>query len=110
LLAIGLVVLIAFLKISGGSAPPPATHKATVPNVIGLSRGEAEAAIRDRGLEIGDVLAVEGERDLIVRTDPPSGSQVAPGSTVTLYVGSPPKQKEHGKGEGNGNGQGEGDD
>jgi hypothetical protein len=111
-LVLALAAFLVFRSLSGGSTPPPGRNTVPVPNVIGLSRGDAEQAIRAKGLQVGDVLAVPADSDVIVRTDPPSGSQVAPGSTVTLYVGSPPKDKDHGKGkgEGHGNGQGKGDD
>jgi len=111
-MALGLVALLAFLNRSGGgSAPPPASKTVLVPDVIGLSRGDAEAAVRDAGLEIGDVLATEDEHGVVVRTDPPSGSRVAPGSAVTLYLGSSPKKGKGGdEGHGNGNaGPGTGD-
>jgi eukaryotic-like serine/threonine-protein kinase len=108
LIAVGLVALLVFLNVTGASTPPPASGGLSVPNVIGLSKGDAQRAIRQAGLQVGDVLAAPGEHDVVVRTDPPSGSQVAPGSTVTLYVGSPPKKKDQGNGEGDGHGQGGG--
>jgi serine/threonine protein kinase len=109
-MALALVALLAYLNVFGGSAPLGGTDDRPVPNVIGLHKADAERAIRDAGLQVGDVLAAPGEHDVVVRTVPPSGSQVAPGSTVTLYVGSPPKEKGKGKGDGHGNGQGEGND
>jgi serine/threonine protein kinase len=105
-MALALAALLFFLSVSGGSTPPASTDGRSVPDVVGLHKGDAEQAIRDAGLKVGDVLAIPGEHDVVIRTVPPSGSQVAPGSTVTLYIGSPPKEK--GKGDGHGNGQGEG--
>jgi serine/threonine protein kinase len=111
-MALALAALLVFLSVANDSAPPPGRDFRTVPNVVGLPRGEAEQAIRDAGLLVGDVLAASGEHDVVVRTVPLSGSQVAPGSTVTLYIGSPPKEKGKKKeeGGGQGNGQGEGGD
>jgi beta-lactam-binding protein with PASTA domain len=109
-MALGLAALLVFRGLSGGSAPPPGRNDVPVPNVVGLSPEDAEQAIRAKGLQVGEVLAASGEPGVVVRTDPPSGSKVASGSTVTLYVGSPPKEKHKGKGEGHGNGQGEGGD
>jgi len=109
-MALALAALLVFLSMSGGSAPPPGKSGVAVPAVIGLRKAEAEKAIRQIGLQVGDVLAAPGQNDVVVQTDPSSGSQVAPGSTVTLYVGSSPKEKGKGKGEGHGNGQGEGGD
>jgi serine/threonine protein kinase len=110
-MAAALIALFALLLSRGSpSSPnPPGSSTAAdtvrIPSVAGLSRGDAEKAIRDLGLEVGDVLAVEGEKDVAVGTDPPEGSRVAPGSTVTLYVGSQPKDKGKGN-EGHGNGEG----
>jgi len=109
-MALALAALLILLNVSGSSAPPAAPDQRSVPDVVGLDKAEAERAIRDAGLQVGDVLAAPGEHDVVVRTVPPSGSQVAPGSTVTLYVGSPPKEKGKGKGEGHGNEQGGGGD
>jgi serine/threonine-protein kinase len=106
LMALALAALMVFLSMSGGSAPPAGKSDVSVPDVIGLPKGEAEKAIRQAGLQVGDVLAAPGQHDVIVRTDPTSGSQVAPGSTVTLYVGSPPKEKDKGKGGDKGKGEG----
>lgn len=92
-----LVGLIAFMQLSGGSSlAPPGTGSVTVPNMAGLSLKDAQDTLRAAGLEPGQVIHVEGEKDRVVRTDPPDGSRVAPGSTVTLYVGSPPKDQGHG--------------
>jgi eukaryotic-like serine/threonine-protein kinase len=110
--AAALITLFVLLALSGGSpkepplpsSPSTAADTVEVPNVAGLEKGDAEKAIREAGLEVGDVVTVEGEKDVAVRTDPPAGSRVARGSTVTLYVGSQPKDK--GKGHGNGNGEG----
>jgi serine/threonine protein kinase len=106
LMALALAALLVFLSMSRGSAPPPGKSDVSVPDVVGLPKGDAEKALRQAGLRVGEVLAAPGQHDVIVRTDPPSGSQVAPGSTVTLYVGSRPK----GKGEGHDKGKGKSGD
>jgi hypothetical protein len=110
LMVLGLAALLVFRSVSGDSTPSPGRNEVPVPNVVGLPRGDAERAIKAVGLQVGDVLAAPGDSDVVVRTDPPSGFQVALGSTVTLYVGSPPKEPHHGKGEGHGKGKGKGGD
>jgi PASTA domain len=96
-------------KASPTEIAPPVTSVA-VPTVTGLSRQEAVAAIQDAGLTVGDLIPVEGDRNIVVDTDPPEGTRLAPGSAVTLYVGStPPKKDDNGHGHGSGNGGGDGD-
>jgi len=84
------------------TTPPVAT--VAVPRVTGLRKQEAVVAIEGAGLTVADLIPVEGDKDIVVDTDPPEGTRLAPGSAVTLYVGStPPKGKDkHGHGDGNG--------
>jgi beta-lactam-binding protein with PASTA domain len=76
--------------------------------VAGLRRPEAESKLRDDGFAIGPVIKVAGQPpDVVVRTDPPGGTAVAPGASVTLYVGAPPEHnKDKDKGKGKDKGQG----
>ncbi|MGF1663400.1 MAG: Stk1 family PASTA domain-containing Ser/Thr kinase [Kineosporiaceae bacterium] len=62
-----------------------------VPDVRGLSQADARQQLTDAGLQPGDVRQAndsEIEQDSVVGTDPEAGSQVAPGTTVTLIVSS----------------------
>jgi serine/threonine protein kinase len=95
---------------SGGGTPPPSPSTSAtpntvpVPNVVGLRRAAAESQLRDDGFAIGPVIKVAGQpEDVVVRTAPSSGTAVAPGASVTLYVGAP---REHEKGKGKGKDQG----
>jgi beta-lactam-binding protein with PASTA domain/predicted Ser/Thr protein kinase len=85
---------------SAGSQLPPGSsvsiivskgeEKATAPNVIGKERAEAVEAVREAGLK---PVVQEQETEVPAQvgrvTDqfPPPGSEVKPGSTVTLVVG-----------------------
>jgi eukaryotic-like serine/threonine-protein kinase len=84
---------------AGSQLPPGSTvsiavskgeEKATAPNVIGKERAEAVEAVREVGLK---PVVQEQETDVpsqvgrVTDQFPPPGSEVKPGSTVTLVVG-----------------------
>jgi serine/threonine protein kinase len=108
----GLVLLALLLSsVLGGDLSSPARAvNVRVPEMAGLGVAEAQQALRDRGFAIGDINQIEGPADTVVRSDPPGGTLVAFGSTVTLYVGTPPETPadERGGGEGKGKGKGKG--
>jgi serine/threonine-protein kinase len=122
LLGIAFIVALVLLIGSGEDPSPTGQGKVHIPNVAGLALDQAEDQIRGAGLEVGDLLAADGDEGIVVRSDPPSGSRVDRGSTVTLYVGTgpgdgpgqgpgpKPKPKPHDNGNGNGHGGGEGGD
>jgi serine/threonine-protein kinase len=64
-----------------------------VPNVEGLDRDSAVAAIEDQGFKV-NVVEQETEDESLVNTvlsqDPEPDTQAKPGSTVTIVVGVPP--------------------
>jgi hypothetical protein len=103
LVAAGLVASLLLLTLAGGSSAG-SKGKVRVPHVVGLDRQQAASVIRDAGLEVGDLRAADGEQGVVVDTDPPEGARVAPGSTVTLYVGSGGSKQDHGHGKGKGEG------
>lgn len=111
---IGLLLLTVVLAIAlRGDGRGTERPSVDVPSVIGLPRQEAEAALRGAGLEVGDVQFVQGEPGLVVDSNPPPGSSVRSGTSVTLLVGeAPPAQDEPSGGKGKkkgGNGDGDGD-
>lgn len=66
--------------------------KATVPNVIGKLRTEAVEALRGEGLKptvSEQQTEVESQVGRVTDQFPPPGSEVKPGSTVTVVVGKP---------------------
>src|SRR5207253_7551001 len=87
---------------SGGSPTTTSTSSSgqVMPPLLGQKRDDAERLLHSMGVSVG-VVSVPGMHDVVVRTDPPAGSPLSPGSTVTLYVGM---GKEHGNGNGHGGG------
>jgi len=105
------VVLLAFIlsRVLGGDlSSPKNVGSVKVPSVVGLKLGDAVKELRGRGLKAGDVKRVDGPPDTVVRTDPPDGASVAPGSSVTLFVGAQQASTDKG-GKGKGKGKGHGD-
>ncbi|MEX5721231.1 Stk1 family PASTA domain-containing Ser/Thr kinase [Geodermatophilus maliterrae] len=94
LVLIGAVVGVAVLLNSGDEEPPAAeVAQVSVPDVVGDPRADAEAALREAGLTVGQVTteassaAQEGQ---VLSTNPTSGAQVERESTVALVVGAGP--------------------
>lgn len=74
------------------AAPPETTE---VPNVIGFSQEEAEAAIAAAGLTPEAVTEPsDQEAGIVVDQDPPGGSEAAPGDIVTIVVSEGPEEEE----------------
>jgi beta-lactam-binding protein with PASTA domain len=62
-----------------------------VPDVRGLSEDDAMATLNGEGFDnirIVDVARTDPDADgIVLGQDPPAGSEVEPGSRITLYVG-----------------------
>ncbi|MEU2202039.1 PASTA domain-containing protein [Isoptericola sp. NPDC019482] len=82
------------LVVSGGPEAEPTPEQVAVPAVAGEESGAAEQALRDRGLKVTVVEKASTDRPagVALGTDPGASTEVAPGSTVTLYVSSGPQQ------------------
>lgn len=70
-----------------------ATEKTAVdvPDLSGYTIAQAKAALKEKGLEFakaGEESSDTVDKGAIIRTDPVSGTKVAPGSTVNVYVSS----------------------
>lgn len=82
------------LVVSKGSKP---VEKSTVPNLVGKSRENAEAALNERGLVLGDVSEIydSNEAGTVINQSPSSGGSVDAGSTVSITVskGEKPEEK-----------------
>jgi eukaryotic-like serine/threonine-protein kinase len=63
-----------------------------VPNVIGMSRGDAEAALGDAGLEVGNVTtqASDEPEGIVIDQSPSAGQDVDQGTAVNLVISSGP--------------------
>jgi len=65
-----------------------------VPNILGLLLSEAEEAITDAGLVVGDITTEHSDtvpEDHVLSQDPVAGTGVAIGSPVTLVISSGPR-------------------
>ncbi len=72
------------LTVSSGPA------QITVPTLVGLSEGDATAALKKLGLgvKVKPVVITDVSQDgSVISSDPPSDTPVGPGSTVTITVG-----------------------
>jgi len=82
------------LVVSGGPEAEPSPERVAVPVVAGKSGDAAKQALRDRGLTVTVVEKHSTERPagVALGTDPDASTEVAAGSSVTLYVSSGPEQ------------------
>lgn len=78
----------------GGPAtePSPSASAVAIPVLEGMTEAEATRQLEDLGLvpsvetEASDTI----EKDLVTRTDPPSGQQLPEGSSIVLYLSAGP--------------------
>jgi hypothetical protein len=79
--------------------------RVTVPELSGKTISEAQDALEEVGLGVGDVRLRAGQAGTVIRSDPPAGDRVQRDTSVTLIVGastpstenSPKKHHDHGK-------------
>jgi serine/threonine-protein kinase len=79
--------------------------RVNVPELSGKTISEAQDALEEVGLGVGDVRLRPGEAGMVIRSDPPAGELVQRDTSVTLIVGastpstenSPKKHHDHGK-------------
>lgn len=76
------------------SSPAPAASgpaAVVMPNVIGMSLADAQAALTNLGLRVVRIIVVPGSRPdaPVGGTDPTAGASVPPGSAVVVYLGGP---------------------
>jgi serine/threonine-protein kinase len=96
LLLVGAVVGVALLVNSGGDddPPPQATAQVAVPALVGQLQADAEAALREAGLGVGEVTTQvtqdEAAVGTVLESNPASGAQVDEGTRVALTVGVEP--------------------
>lgn len=57
-----------------------------VPSVSGKDVREASGLLRESGFAVQEEAVAGGRAGTVEHTDPPAGSRLAPGSTVTVYV------------------------
>jgi beta-lactam-binding protein with PASTA domain len=85
-IALGALLLIAV----GAFAVMAMNRTVAVPNVVGMSEAEAQAAIVGEGLKVGTVDTTQtvdaAEVGKVVAEDPPPAAQVRPGSPINIVV------------------------
>ncbi|MEV5573437.1 Stk1 family PASTA domain-containing Ser/Thr kinase [Spirillospora sp. NPDC052269] len=75
------------LVVSRGPEPP---KKVDVPDVTGTPEADAKSTLEGRGfkVDIQRIASNEVQQGMTIKTDPKGGEQVAPNSSVTLFVSS----------------------
>lgn len=61
----------------------------TVPNLVGLTLGDARAVLESRGFRVGEIIYKEVagySENRVVETDPPYGAKLSSGASVNLVV------------------------
>jgi membrane peptidoglycan carboxypeptidase len=71
-------------------------EQVTVPNVVGMQRGQAEQALRGAGLgaAVTEQESADAAPGTVIASEPGAGASVAPGSTVTIVVARQPEVEE----------------
>jgi hypothetical protein len=95
-------IVAAVIMASGGgerSPAPPSSPRVSlagieVPDLVGLSASRARRGLLRAGLEIDRLVPVAGTPGVVLRTQPPPGKAVSPGTRVTLFVGVEPERLE----------------
>jgi serine/threonine-protein kinase len=74
------------LQRAGREAPEGV--RVTVPELSGKTISEAQDALEEVGLGVGDVRLRPGEAGVVIRSDPPAGDRARRDTSVTLIVGA----------------------
>jgi beta-lactam-binding protein with PASTA domain len=84
----------AAIVLSGGDDPAPTVQQVAVPPLVDLPQQQAEQALTEAGLEVGDVTprvtTDENQVGKVLESNPASGAQVDEGTPVDLVVGQAP--------------------
>ena len=115
ILLLGLILSGIFVLGPGRQNPNPQNQRQNteVPNLQGTTQDEAERTLSDAGLNVTQAETQQGSEPAgtVLGTDPPAGSQVEQGTSVTPLVSSGPpasdaEEEEQEDGPGNGKGKG----
>jgi beta-lactam-binding protein with PASTA domain len=86
------IVVAIFLFTQTGDEPTASPSAVPIPDLVGMTEVEATAALTRLGLtgtfvpEASDTV----EKDLVTRSDPPFGEEIAAGSNITVYLSAGP--------------------
>ncbi|MFI6485360.1 Stk1 family PASTA domain-containing Ser/Thr kinase [Nonomuraea sp. NPDC050663] len=82
-----------FLSSNNGATEDPKVAKVVVPNLAGQTKDEAQGPLTNAKLVVGDTTmenSTEYDKGQIIKTDPPSGTEVDQNTKVNLIVSSGP--------------------
>jgi beta-lactam-binding protein with PASTA domain len=74
---------------SGQYGPGNNDETAIVPDLTGMTTDDAVVALKEAGLELGNisyVISSDDEKGVVERQDPPAGSSLVPGSSVDITI------------------------
>ncbi|OMQ14758.1 serine/threonine protein kinase [Modestobacter sp. VKM Ac-2676] len=94
LVLIGVVTGVAIALSNQDDPTTPVAETVSVPTLEGLTRAEALAALVDEGLTEGTITtapSTEEQRDRVLSSDPPVGTEVEPQTPVDLVIGAGPE-------------------
>ncbi|MGY1839359.1 MULTISPECIES: Stk1 family PASTA domain-containing Ser/Thr kinase [unclassified Modestobacter] len=94
LVLIGVVTGVAIALGNQDDPTTPVAETVSVPTLEGLTRAEALAALVDEGLTEGTITtapSTEEQRDRVLSSDPPVGTEVPPQTPVDLVIGAGPE-------------------
>ncbi|MFJ2148259.1 Stk1 family PASTA domain-containing Ser/Thr kinase [Streptomyces microflavus] len=74
------------LKVSKGPADPPEPEKTQVPQIQGLTLGEAKAKLQEAGLTVGNIQGSQDDNAVVAVVQPGVGETVDKNSAVNIFA------------------------
>ncbi|XQE80837.1 Stk1 family PASTA domain-containing Ser/Thr kinase [Streptomyces microflavus] len=74
------------LKVSKGPAEPPEPEKTQVPQIQGLTLGEAKAKLQEAGLTVGNIQGSQDDKAVVAVVQPGVGETVDKNSAVNIFA------------------------
>ncbi|MEV0885599.1 Stk1 family PASTA domain-containing Ser/Thr kinase [Streptomyces microflavus] len=74
------------LKVSKGPAEPPEPEKTQVPQIQGLTLGEAKAKLQEAGLTVGNIQGSQDDNAVVAVVQPGVGETVDKNSAVNIFA------------------------
>ncbi|MFJ4969488.1 Stk1 family PASTA domain-containing Ser/Thr kinase [Streptomyces sp. NPDC088755] len=74
------------LKVSKGPAEPPEPEKTQVPQIQGLTLGEAKAKLQEAGLTVGNIQGAQEDDAIVAVVQPGAGETVDKNSAVNIFA------------------------
>lgn len=74
------------LKVSKGPAEPPEPEKTQVPQIQGMTLGEAKAKLQEAGLQVGNVQGSQDDDAIVAVVQPGAGETVDRNSAVNIFA------------------------